>query len=111
MPPAPRPLAPRSELQARYGLESNRSIPEWGRAIFSPLCVIVRPQGGEELGRFLKYALALNQLHVQVGALVEEQQCCNLRVRAAVAGVGRFWGWRTSVTQCSAGPLCIMPSL
>lgn len=42
-------------------------MPDWGRAIFSPLCIIVRPEGGEELGRFLKYALALTQLHVQVG--------------------------------------------
>lgn len=55
------------ELQQRYQLENNRDIPPWGRAIFSPCCVIMRPQGGEDLGRFLKYALALTQMHVQVG--------------------------------------------
>lgn len=57
---------PRRQLQARYQLENNRSIPPWGQAIFSPCCVIMRPQGGEDLGRFLKYALALTQMHVQV---------------------------------------------
>jgi hypothetical protein len=56
------------ELQTRYGLKSNREVPEWGRAIFSPLCVIMRPTSADELGRFLKYTLALNQMHVQVGA-------------------------------------------
>lgn len=56
----------RRQLQAKYELENNRSIPPWGQAIFSPCCVIMRPQGGEDLGRFLKYTLALTQLHVQV---------------------------------------------
>ena len=65
--PSRRPVVCCRELQARYQLESNRSIPEWGAAIFSPLCVIVRPDSSEEVGRFLKYALALTQLHVQVG--------------------------------------------
>jgi phycocyanobilin:ferredoxin oxidoreductase len=61
--------APVRQLQARYQLENNRSIPPWGQAIFSPCCVIMRPQGGEDLGRFLKYALALTQLHVQVAKI------------------------------------------
>lgn len=67
-PALPAPLAGPlcRDLQARYGLESNRGVPDWGRAIFSPLCIIVRPQSGDELGRFLKYALALTQMHVQV---------------------------------------------
>lgn len=60
---------PVRDLQARYGLESNRGVPDWGRAIFSPLCIIVRPQSGDELGRFLKYALALTQMHVQIAKI------------------------------------------
>ena len=59
----------RRELQKRYALESNREVPAWGAAIFSPLCVIMRPESPEDLGRFLKYCLALTQLHVQVGGM------------------------------------------
>jgi phycocyanobilin:ferredoxin oxidoreductase len=45
-------------------MESNRAIPDWGRAIFSDLCVIVRPESAEELERFLLYTIALNHVHI-----------------------------------------------
>ena len=51
-------------------MASNRSTPEWGTAIFSPLCVLMRPTTGEELGAFLKYTLALVHLHVQLSKAV-----------------------------------------
>lgn len=60
---------PVSELQGKYDLESNRGVPDWGKAIFSPLCVIMRPESSEDLGRFLKYTLALTQLHVQIAKI------------------------------------------
>jgi hypothetical protein len=63
------PLWYRRQLQERYQLESNRSIPDWGRAIFSPFCVIMRPTSAEDLGRFLKYALALTRVHTEVCGL------------------------------------------
>jgi phycocyanobilin:ferredoxin oxidoreductase len=58
-----------SELQIKYGLESNRTIPEWGSAIFSKMCVIVRPNTPQEVASFLKYAIALANFHVQIGRL------------------------------------------
>ncbi len=41
--------------QARFGLENNRTILEWGQAIFSDLCIIVRPQNADVL-----YSMALH---------------------------------------------------
>ena len=35
---------PHRELQKQYGMTTNRATPEWGKAIFSDLCVILRPQ-------------------------------------------------------------------
>ncbi|KAG7668407.1 hypothetical protein Ndes2526B_g00872 [Nannochloris sp. 'desiccata'] len=58
-----------TELQIKYGLESNRTIPDWGSAIFSKLCVIVRPSTPQEVAQFLKYAIALANFHVQIGRL------------------------------------------
>lgn len=37
-------LMPCRELQERYSMATNRATPEWGKAIFSDLCVILRPQ-------------------------------------------------------------------
>ena len=54
-----------TDLQVKYGLESNRTIPDWGSAIFSKLCVIVRPTTPKEVASFLKYAIALTNVHVQ----------------------------------------------
>lgn len=60
-----------ADLQGRYGMESNRSVPEWGAAIFSPLCVCLRPQAPADVAAFLKYAIALINFHVQIGRLAE----------------------------------------
>ena len=62
--PAHRPLHARRQLQEVHGMESNRSVPEWGKAIFSDLCVIVRPGSAEELERFMLYTIALHQVHI-----------------------------------------------
>lgn len=51
----------------------GRSIPEWGSRIFSPLCVCIRPDRPEELGGFLKYAIALTRAHLMVS--------CSLHMR------------------------------
>lgn len=51
-------------LQEQFGLESNRGIPEWGRDIFSDMCVIVRPEDPDELSRFIQYCIALHQTHL-----------------------------------------------
>lgn len=67
--PRCRPRA-RRELQARYGLETNRRVPDWGAAIFSPLCVLMRPETDADLAAFLKYTIALAQYHAQVCRLM-----------------------------------------
>lgn len=51
------------DLQAKYRLESNRRVPEWGSAIFSRLCIIMRPGSKDDLLRFMGYALDLAELH------------------------------------------------
>lgn len=65
-------------LQEQFGLESNRSIPEWGRDIFSDMCVIVRPEDPDELSRFIQYCIALHQTHLilsQHARPVTEYKC------------------------------------
>lgn len=76
--------APIRELQERYQMGSNREIPAWGQAIFSPLCVIVRPSSAEELGRFLKYTLALTQLHVEIAKIAHPISSAQRRRLAAM---------------------------
>lgn len=56
-------------LQSKYNVESNRVIPEWGKDIFSPLCVCMRPSSPEDVGTFIKYALALFDFHTQFARL------------------------------------------
>ena len=54
------------ELQRQYNLENNRAVPQWGKEIFSDLCIIMRPSKPEEVANFIKYAIALTQAHLQV---------------------------------------------
>ncbi|KAK9907725.1 hypothetical protein WJX75_008795 [Coccomyxa subellipsoidea] len=51
-------------LQEKFGLQNNRTVPEWGQAIFSDMCVIVRPENPDELARFIQYCIALHQTHL-----------------------------------------------
>ena len=55
-------------------MATNRSTPEWGRAIFSDLCVILRPGGPDDVSSFLKYALGLTRAHLQLARLVQPVQ-------------------------------------
>lgn len=83
---------PIRELQARYGVENNRQVPDWGRSIFSPLCIIMRPQTNEELGRFLKYTIALSLYHTRVGQIVNPVAPAGRaqRIAAIHAGHARY---------------------
>lgn len=54
----------RRMLQEKFGLQNNRTVPEWGQAIFSDMCVIVRPENPDELARFIQYCIALHQTHL-----------------------------------------------
>jgi len=51
-------------LQKVRGLASNRAMPEWGREIFSDLCVLTSPRTREELDNFVNYAINLAFFHV-----------------------------------------------
>lgn len=62
-------LGPIHQLQDKYGVTTNRGVPAWGEAIFSQFCVCMRPTSAEELGSFLKYAVALSDFHLQMGRL------------------------------------------
>eukprot|EP00878_Enallax_costatus_P036046 GHUV01040331.1.p1 GENE.GHUV01040331.1~~GHUV01040331.1.p1 ORF type:complete len:122 (+),score=13.34 GHUV01040331.1:245-610(+) len=44
----------------------ERKIPDWGKQIFSPLCVCIKPEAPEELAGFMKYAVALTRAHLMV---------------------------------------------
>eukprot|EP00889_Picochlorum_renovo_P003251 jgi/Picre1/30281/NNA_005645.t1 len=56
-------------LQDTYNVATNRGIPDWGRDIFSPLCILLRPTSPEDMGGFLKYTLALINFHLQFARL------------------------------------------
>lgn len=65
-------------LQEHYGLENNRTTPEWGQAIFSDMCVIMRPENPDELSRFLQYCITLHRTHLvlsQQARPVTEYRC------------------------------------
>lgn len=61
-------------LQAEYNMENNRKTPEWGAAIFSELCIITRPATESDLADFIKYAIALSRLHMQLARLATPVQ-------------------------------------
>lgn len=56
-------------LQQKYNISSNSAVPEWGKNIFSECCVQVRPDSTEDVGRFIKYVLALSHFHIQYARL------------------------------------------
>lgn len=57
------------ELQNVYKVKSNRELPEWGEHIVSPCCLCLRPGDADEVLRFIKYAVALNLMHVNLARL------------------------------------------
>ena len=57
------------QLQEKYRMTNNRTKPEWGEAIFSEHCVITRPAGEEALADFVKYAIAVTRMHLQIARL------------------------------------------
>lgn len=101
------PVRPRQQLPNHYletmmqlqetfleNGEGSRTIPEWGKQIFSPLCVCIRPQTTEELTGFVKYSIALTRAHLLYSRLldpVEPTSQRNLeRLRDIVEGNRRF---------------------
>ena len=58
-------------LQAQWGVENNRALPEWGRAVFSDLCIMMRPAGEAELTAFVKYCIALAHAYLEVARHVQ----------------------------------------
>lgn len=50
---------------------NQRKVPEWGKAIFSPLCVCMTPKDGRELAGFMKYAVALLRAHIMLASLLQ----------------------------------------
>jgi phycocyanobilin:ferredoxin oxidoreductase len=57
-PPSPSPAPSASSAGG------SRVIPDWGRDIFSPFCVCLRPRSGAELAAFIEYASALCRAHL-----------------------------------------------
>lgn len=47
---------------------TSRTVPDWGKAIFSPLAVCMRPSSEEGLVGFIKYCIALMRAHLMVRA-------------------------------------------
>ena len=59
-------------------MTNNRTKPDWGEAIFSEHCVIMRPQGEAALADFIKYAIAVTRMHLQLARLampVQSNRC------------------------------------
>ncbi|KAI8463970.1 MAG: ferredoxin-dependent bilin reductase-domain-containing protein [Monoraphidium minutum] len=77
------PLAPNLRLPAHYMQTmaelqetflpepaASRAVPDWGKAIFSPLAVCFRPQSAEGLAGFVKYCVALTRAHLMYASLL-----------------------------------------
>ena len=60
----------RRQLQDQYKLQNNRKIPEWGRDIFSDMCVILRPKDLEEVQRFMQYSSDLHRVYLHLASRV-----------------------------------------
>ena len=58
-------------LQAQWGVENNRALPEWGRAVLSDLCIMMTPAGEAELTAFVKYTIALAHAYMEVARHVQ----------------------------------------
>ena len=58
-------------LQAQWGVENNRALPEWGRAVLSDLCIMMTPAGEAELTAFVKYCIALAHAYLEVARHVQ----------------------------------------
>jgi hypothetical protein len=52
-------------------VENNRVVPEWGRSVFSDLCVMMKPSGEAELASFVRYCHALVQAYLQIARHVQ----------------------------------------
>ncbi len=46
---------------------TSRAVPDWGKAIFSPLAVCMRPNTDAALAGFIQYCIALTRAHLMVG--------------------------------------------
>jgi len=46
-------------------------VPEWGRSVFSDLCVMMKPSGEAELASFVRYCHALVQAYLQIARHVQ----------------------------------------
>lgn len=52
--------------QTRLGVSGiGVDVPEWGRAIFSPMCVTSRPRDAAATARFVDYCIGLTEDHVR----------------------------------------------
>lgn len=88
-------LAACSELQRQYKLENNRKMPDWGKEIFSDLCIITRPEKPEDLANFLKYTIALTQAHLQLAkqtTQMQQNRCVQIQHISVVLGHDRLEG-------------------
>ena len=59
-------------------MTNNRTKPDWGEAIFSEHCVIMRPSDEAALADFIKYAIAVTRMHLQLARLampVQTNRC------------------------------------
>ncbi|KAF8066305.1 pcyA [Scenedesmus sp. PABB004] len=96
-----------AELQHNFLPESvrGRSIPEWGSKIFSPLCVCMRPEQPEELGGFLKYAIALTRAHLMYSRLLQpiapDSKASARRLSELLASQRRFCEQQLANTKTS----------
>ena len=94
------------ELQDQFLTDptNQRSVPEWGKNIFSPLCVCLRPSDGAELAGFMKYALALHRAHLVLSLLVEPMQAKDrrgaMRMEEVLAGHKRYVSDRAFLARC-----------
>lgn len=77
-------------------MTNNRTKPDWGEAIFSEHCVIMRPTGDAAVADFIKYAIAVTRMHLQLARLAMPVQTNRCVLAASV-----LWWACGTVSQSS----------
>jgi len=79
-----------SALQQRHGMALRRSLPEWGREIFSDYCVAMRPKSEEELEKFIEYVADLTAFPLRSAVLAETHPVASTVQEEALAAHARY---------------------
>ncbi|CAG9464871.1 unnamed protein product [Pedinophyceae sp. YPF-701] len=77
-------------LQARHKIDMQRALPEWGREIFSDLCVAGRPADDAQIAGFLRYTVDLAKFHCLAAKRAPHLAATDPRIEDAMRAQERY---------------------